>query len=133
MIGVFCVLAEDPARLFKVQDRDVMELLASHVAIALENARLYGEVRDRLAEVTGLQAASTALAEELQPERALRVLAQQALSLSGAATVSIELLQPGGRELEIQVAVGEHAVELAAMRVAVAGSPAGTAVSTGRP
>jgi signal transduction histidine kinase len=133
MIGVFGVLAEDPARVFKVQDREVMELLANHVAIALENARLYGEVRDRLAEVTGLQAASTAMAEELQPERALRVLAQQALSLSGAATVSIELLRPGSRELEVQVAVGEHAQELAAMRLSVAGSPAGTAVSTGHP
>ena len=133
MIGVFGVLAEDPTRVFKVEDREVMELLANHVAIALENARLYGEVRDRLAEVTGLQAASTALAEELQPERALRVVAQQALSLSGAATVSIELLRPGGRELEVQVAVGEHAVELASMRVALAGSTAGSAVSTGRP
>src|SRR5206468_298908 len=101
-------LAEDPMRTFTVQDREVMELLANHVAIAIENARLYGEVRDRLAEVTGLQAASTALAEELQPERALRVLAYQAQSLSGAATVSIELLQADGRELEVQVAVGEH-------------------------
>ena len=73
-------------------------------------------MRDRLAEVTGLQAASAALAEELHPERALRVLAEQALALSGAATVSIELLRTGGRELEVQVAVGEHAVELAAMR-----------------
>jgi signal transduction histidine kinase len=133
MIGVFGVLAEDPARAFNVHDREVMELLANHVAIALENARLYGEVRDRLAEVTGLQAASAALAEELQPERALRVLAQQALSLSGAATVSIELLRPGGRELEVQVAVGEHAVELGALRVAVDGSPAGVAISTGHP
>jgi GAF domain-containing protein len=94
---------------------------------------LYGEVRDRLAEVTGLQAASAALAEELLPERALRVLAQQALSLSGAATVSIELLREGGRELEVQVAVGEHALELASMRVPVEGSLAGTAVSSGRP
>jgi signal transduction histidine kinase len=110
-----------------------MELLAGHVAIALENARLYSEVRDRLAEVTGLQAASSALAEELHPERALRVLAEQALSLSGAATVSIELLRPGERELEVQVAVGENAVELAAMRVSVDGSLAGTAVATGQP
>jgi signal transduction histidine kinase len=133
LMGVFGVLAEDHARVFNAQDREVMELLANHVAIAIENARLYGEVRDRLAEVTGLQAASTALAEELQPERALRVLAQQALSLSGAATVSIELLRPGGRELEVQVAVGEHAVELAAMRVAVEGSLPGAAVSSGRP
>src|SRR5438876_677147 len=132
LMGVFGVLAEDRSRLFNAQDREVMELLANHVAIAIENARLYGEVRDRLAEVTGLQAASAALAEELLPERALRVLAQQALSLSGAATVSIELLREGGRELEVQVAVGEHALELASMRVPVDGSLAGTAVSTGR-
>jgi GAF domain-containing protein len=133
LMGVFGVLAEDRARIFNAQDREVMELLANHVAIAIENARLYGEVRDRLAEVTGLQAASAALAEELLPERALRVLAQQALSLSGAATVSIELLREGGRELEVQVAVGEHALELASMRVPVEGSLAGTAVSSGRP
>ena len=133
LTGVFGLLARDASRVFNAQDREVMELLANHLAIAIENARLYGEVRDRLAEVTGLQAASSALAEELLPERALRVIAQQALSLSGAATVSIELLRTGGRELEVQVAVGEHAVELAAMRVAVEGSLAGAAVSTGRP
>jgi len=133
LTGVFGLLARDVSRVFNAQDREVMELLASHLAIAIENARLYGEVRDRLAEVTGLQAASSALAEELVPERALRVIAQQALSLSGAATVSIELLRAGARELEVQVAVGEHALELGAMRVAVEGSLAGAAVSTGRP
>jgi signal transduction histidine kinase len=133
VIGVFGVLALDRSRVFTAQDREIMEVLASHVAIAFENARLYGEVRDRLAEVTGLQAASTALAEELHPERALRVLAEQALRLSSAATVSIELLRPTGKELEVQVAVGENAVELAAMRVAVEGSLAGTAVASGTP
>ncbi len=133
MMGVFGVLARDPSHIFNAQDREVMELLASHVGIALENARLYREVRNRLAEVTGLQAAGTALAEELHPERALRVLAEQALSLSSAATVSIELLRPGGRELEVQVAVGEDAIQLAAQRVDVAGSVAGYAVSTGQP
>jgi signal transduction histidine kinase len=133
LTGVFGLLARDVSRVFNAQDREVMELLANHLAIAIENARLYGEVRDRLAEVTGLQAASSALAEELLPERALRVIAQQALTLSGAATVSIELLRMGGCELEVQVAVGEHAVELGAMRVAVEGSLAGAAVSSGRP
>jgi signal transduction histidine kinase len=133
LVGVFAVMAAQPARIFNRQDREVLELLANHVAIAIENARLYGEVRDRLAEVTGLQAASAAIAEELQPERALRILAQQARLLSDAATVSIELVSPTGGYLEVQVAVGERAVELAAMRVPVEGSVAGTAVSTGRP
>lgn len=109
MVGVFGVMASARSRLFNAQDREIMELLASHVAIALENARLYGEARDRLAEVAGLQAATTAIAEELHPERALRVLAEQALSLSGAAKVTIELLAPSGSELEVNVAVGENA------------------------
>jgi signal transduction histidine kinase len=133
LVGVIGVLTEDPSRIFNAQDREVMELLANHLAIAIENARLYGEVRDRLAEVTGLQAASAALAEELHPERALRVLAEQALALSGAATVSIELLCADGHDLDVQVAVGEHAVELASMHVGVEGSVAGAAVTTGRP
>jgi signal transduction histidine kinase len=133
LMGVVGVLTQDPTRVFNAQDREVMELLANHLAIAIENARLYGEVRDRLAEVTGLQAASAALAEELHPERALRVLAQQALALSGAATVSIELLRADGHELEVQVAVGEHAVDLTSMRLSVDSSVAGSAVSTGRP
>ncbi|MBV9325799.1 MAG: GAF domain-containing sensor histidine kinase, partial [Chloroflexi bacterium] len=133
MIGVFGVIARERSRVFSAQDREIMELLASHVAIALDNARLYGEVRHRVAELTGLQAASTALAEELHPERALRVLAEQALLLSGAATVSIELLRPAGRELEVQVAVGENAVQLAARRVALDESLAGTAVASGQP
>src|SRR5205085_6528349 len=42
MIGVFGVLARDGSRVFDHEDREIMELLASHVAIALDNARLYG-------------------------------------------------------------------------------------------
>lgn len=133
LLGVFGVMSVDTRRAFSAPDREVMELFANHVAIALENARLYGEVRDRLAEVTGLQAASAAVAEALQPERALRVLAQQAQSLSGAATVSIELLDPGGKDLDVQVAVGDHAVELTAMRVPAEGSLVGQAIATGQP
>jgi signal transduction histidine kinase len=133
LVGVFGVFASDQTRVFTAPDREAMELLANHVAIAIENARLYGEVRDRLAEVSGLQAASAALAEELQPERALRVVADQALALSGATSVSIELLREGGSELEVQVAVGERALELDGTRVAVEGSMSGAAVSSGQP
>jgi signal transduction histidine kinase len=112
---------------------DYLTSLAEQAALAIENARLYREVRDRLAEVTGLQAASAAVVEELHPERALRVVAEKALALSGAATVSIELLRQGGRELEVQVAVGERAIELATMRMPVDGSLPGAAVASGRP
>ncbi len=132
LLGVVVTYGGAPGN---VSDEDVEYLtsLAEQAGLAIENARLYREVRDRLAEVTGLQAASAALVEELQPERSLRVVAQQALALSGAATVSIELLRQGGRELEVQVAVGERALELAAMRVPVDSSLPGAAVASGRP
>jgi GAF domain-containing protein len=133
LTGVFAVFADEPNRHFDDQDCEAMELLANHVAIAIENARLYGEVRERLAEVTRLQAASSVLVEGLQPERALLVVAQQALALSGATSVSIELLRESGDELEVQVAVGEHGRALAGLRVAVEGSLSGAAVATGRP
>ncbi|MDQ3810880.1 MAG: GAF domain-containing protein, partial [Chloroflexota bacterium] len=106
LLGAVVTYGGQPGRA-AAQDVQYLTSLADQAALALENARLYRELHDRLAEVTGLQAASAALVEELQPERALRVVAQQALALSEAATVSIELLRPDGLELEVQVAVGE--------------------------
>jgi signal transduction histidine kinase len=133
LIGVFEVFAQDPNRIFDERNCETLELLADHAAIAIENARLYGEVRARLAELSGLQAATAALVEELQPSPALRTVAEQALALSGAMTVTIELLRPGGRELEVQVAVGEHAADLTGMRIPVATSVPGHAVSSDQP
>jgi signal transduction histidine kinase len=132
LVGVMVTYDHEPGDVAE-EDVEYLTSLAEQAALAIENARLYRELRDRLAEVTGLQAASAALVEELQPERALRVVAEQALALSGAATVSIELLRHGGHELEVQVAVGEHALELGAMRVPVDGSLPGAAVASGRP
>jgi len=132
LLGVVVTYDPEPGDVAE-EDVEYLTSLAEQAVLAIENARLYRELRDRLAEVTGLQAASAALVEELQPERALRVVAEQALALSGAATVSIELLRHGGRELEVQVAVGEHALELGAMRVPVEGSLPGAAVASGRP
>ena len=131
--SVILVHSDGPESVVAGARREFVLALAEAAALAIRNARLHREVRHRLAEVTGLQAASAAIAEELHPERALRTLATQALALAGAATVSIELLRQGGRELEVQVAVGEHARELTAMRVPVEGSLAGAAVASGRP
>ncbi|HET6318358.1 MAG TPA: GAF domain-containing sensor histidine kinase, partial [Chloroflexota bacterium] len=132
MLGVILTYDAKPNEAAE-HDLEYLTSLAEQAALAIENARLYREVRERLAEVTGLQAASEAVVEELQPERALRVVAEQAMALSGAATVSIELLRHGGHELEVQVAVGEHAVELTMMRVPVDGSLPGAAVLSGKP
>ena len=116
-------LATFAARAGDAGDDEVAYLsaLAEQAALAIQNARLYGEVRDRLAEVTGLQAANAALVEELQPERALRTVAEQAKALSAAATVSIELLRPGGPSSRYRSPLA-NAVDLAGVRVSVEAS-----------
>ncbi len=50
MIGVFSIGTNSPRRVFDERDVDVLSLYAKHAAIAIENARLYGEA-ERLAHL----------------------------------------------------------------------------------
>ena len=50
MIGVFSIGTSSPRRVFDERDVEVLSLFAKHAAIAIENARLYGEA-ERLAHL----------------------------------------------------------------------------------
>jgi signal transduction histidine kinase len=50
MIGVFSISSDQPDHVFGERDLDVLSLFAKHVAIAIENARLYAEA-ERLAHL----------------------------------------------------------------------------------
>ena len=45
VLGVLCVVGRAEARVFKEEDRELLDGLAAQAAIAIENARLYKEVR----------------------------------------------------------------------------------------
>lgn len=45
VLGVLCVVGRAEARVFRAEDREVLDGLAAQAAIAIENARLYEEVR----------------------------------------------------------------------------------------
>ncbi len=132
MTGVFAVFDSEPARTFNEQDRETMELLANHVAIAIENARLYGEVRERLAEVTSLQRLGTVLLEEHDMDRVLLSICQQLLRLTDAGGVGLALLEEDGESLELRTVVGPSAESLRGARIPVEGSLAGEALRTNK-
>ena len=77
LLGVITIDNEESGRAFSGEDREVMALFATHAAIAIENARLYEQIRRHAAELDDRVNARTAELEE-----ALRVKAQFLANMS---------------------------------------------------
>lgn len=133
LVGGFAVFDSQPSRLFDDHDREMMELLANHVAIALENARLYGELQAHVDQLLGVQKLSTAILEEHDFDRVLQVICDQLLKLTDASGVGLALLEENGRYLELRTVVGPSAELLRGARIPVEGSFAGEALRTNQP
>lgn len=133
MTGVFVVFSAQPGRTFDAEDLDTMELLADHVAIALENARLYGELQQRVDEIVSIQRFATVLLEEHDFDRVLEAVCEPLLRLTDATGVGISLLTEDGKHLELRTVVGPSAGRLLGARIPLEGSLGGTALRTGEP
>ncbi len=77
VIGVLGVSNRTAARDFTDHDQALLEDLASHAAIAIENAKLYGESITRAMELSTLVAASEAVNSTLSFERSLHIIVSQ--------------------------------------------------------
>jgi signal transduction histidine kinase/DNA-binding response OmpR family regulator len=77
VIGVLGVNNRTSDRTFTDHDRTLLEDLASHAAIAIENARLYGETVTRSTELTTLVKASEAVNSTLALPDVLRIITEQ--------------------------------------------------------
>ena len=75
IIGAAAVQSSQ-AGAFNVADRRFLESVASQVAIAIENARLYAEVSARVGELSRLYAAAQDLGANLEPSVVLQQLAK---------------------------------------------------------
>ena len=80
--------------------------VANSVALAVENARLYGETRQRLAESQGVQRVTTSLLRKSNLPEVLEIICNEALNLTDATGSAVLLLEPDGW-LRITSAVGE--------------------------
>lgn len=128
LVGIFAVFDEHEGRVFDEHDRETMELLAQHVAIAIENARLYGEARARVTEMVGIQQIGTLLLEEHDFDRVLHAVCEQVQRLTDAEGIGLALLDESGRFLEIRAAVGPNATVLRGTRIPIEGSFGGEAL-----
>jgi GAF domain-containing protein len=103
VIGVIALHAEAP-RVFSPQDAAFLLHVASLVAYAIENARLYERTRRSLRELEQLSQLGSVIARAETVDDLLAITVEQSLGLLGAESLRVYLLEPSGDRLRMRAA-----------------------------
>jgi signal transduction histidine kinase len=114
---------------FTAEDEAVLTALAGAAGVAVDNARLYEEAEQRRRWATALSDVRAALLDPGPPGRALRLIAERVLALTGSDGVWIVVGPDGESTYEVRVQVGDGLVDLTGRRMSTATSPLLDAVS----
>ena len=117
---------------FTGEDEELVTLLASQAAVAIENARLYESSREWARQLESLDEITNAMLSEIEPQRLLQLVVSRMVDLLNARFVAI-LLASAEDWLEIAAAEGEHSEELVGLRLAVDRSKSGRVFREGTP
>src|SRR5215218_5878486 len=108
VIGVISLHTEAP-REFTEGEVDFLVSSASLVAGAIENARLYAEMRHRVGELEHLTELGETLARAQNLDELLPAVAQRCLDLLRATTCHVYLLDTGSEELHLRASAPKGA------------------------
>lgn len=97
-IGVLWVINRRPVP-FTPQHQEILQKLATHASVALENARLHRETQDRVSETETLLAVGEAVSSTLDLQELLRRGARELARAVYADTAGAYLVAPTGQEL----------------------------------
>jgi two-component system, NarL family, sensor histidine kinase DevS len=109
---------------FTREDQELMTLLATQAAVAIENARLYEAATSWSRQLESLNEVGNALATETELERLLDLVARRLRELLGARIVTV-LLPAGPDELRFVAAAGEAGEALVGQTITRSGSKSG--------
>ena len=93
VLGVAILSTSSDYRHFTSDEIELVWGIANSVALAVDNARLYEEMRQRLAESQGLQRVAAALLHKVSPEEVLEIVCAEAQQLTGATGSAVLLLE----------------------------------------
>ena len=109
---------------FTEEDQDIVTLLASQAAVAIENARLYEAATRWSRQLQSLNEIGNALATETDVDALLELVVRHLRELLGARFVGVAL--PAGEdELRIAAAAGEGSADLVGVTMPRADSKSG--------
>lgn len=90
---------------FTAEDEEVVTLLAAQAAVAIENARLYGQATWWSRQLESMNEIASALVEQVELAPLLDLIVENARDLLRARAVAVALLRPDGT-LRIEAAAG---------------------------
>ncbi len=105
VFGVFSADYTEP-HTFNEREERLLVLLAQRAAIAIENARLYEDARDRLAQITALQETLRAIASTLDLDRLVKLIIEHATTLLQADGGIVNLVNWENNGDEVFAAIG---------------------------
>ena len=117
---------------FTDEDEELVTLLASQAAVAIENARLYESSRAWANQLESLEEITAAMLSDIDPARLLDLIVERMSDLIEARFVAI-LTQAGEGWLEIAAAHGEGEEELVGHRLSIERSKSGRVFREGTP
>lgn len=105
IIGAFTITYLDPHK-FTPDELLLMSLLADQAAVAVENARLYTNARERLRYMSALVDVAQQVTGDLRLDSVMQTTVQMLQDLFNARASTIALLTEEGDELEIAAGAG---------------------------
>ena len=115
---------------FTTEDQELVTLLASQAAVAIENARLFESAKRWSDQLESLIEVGNALATELDPPRMLDLVARRLREILHARFVLI--LLESEDELRVEVAAGDVEESVPGAAIPLAGTKAGRVLERGQ-
>jgi two-component system, sensor histidine kinase PdtaS len=129
-IGTLTLTSRTAGR-FTEQDIPFLSSVASVVAVAIDNARLYGEALEKTGRLAGLIRTSAKVAGTLQMEEVLRDIAEEAANLLGVEGAGFRLLEGDHLVVAGKYGLAYHLMRRSSLRVGE--SLSGRVAQEGRP
>ncbi len=98
-IGCLAVFHTDEGKTFETHDLDILTTLAGQAAVAIENALLYEQTRNRAQALASLNEITASMSSTLDPERALELVSQSIIRVGGGEKSAIFLYEKDLGEL----------------------------------
>jgi len=133
VIGVLNVKGKTRGKNFNNFDMELLSMLASQAAIAIENSRLYDQVQTKLEEQGALFDLGTTIVSTLNRREVLEKILDNAIKLLHARDGSLMLLDKKNKVLEIEVAHGLPEKVVNETRIKLGEGIAGKVALEGKP
>ncbi|MBI1881077.1 MAG: GAF domain-containing protein [Chloroflexi bacterium] len=106
VLGVIAIYDEEREYVYDEQDAQVLALMASQAAIALDNATLYSQLERRIEQMQTVQQITSAIKVYAELQVLLRSILEVSLPRLKAQAGTIQFLDRTTEELVVQAAVG---------------------------